>query len=101
MTTTTMRDLADKVLDGHTPIAPVLLLPWRRRAIHKLVDRAEHAGVLNAETVDWLVSTAALGRHVWHPEQVEALVAAGLLADDGPVDNHPDRRWYVVAEVTA
>jgi hypothetical protein len=98
MPTATLHTRADEIIDGHMLFTPALLLPWRRKAIHKLLARAEAAGVLDMETVDWLVSTAALERHVWYPAQVEALVAAGLLADDGLVEHQPDCRWYVVTE---
>jgi hypothetical protein len=98
--TTAPHDHTNKIVDAHAAVRPSALLPWRRRAIHKLVERAEAAGVADTETVDWLVSTAVLGRHVWFPVQVGALIAVGLLADDGPVEGFPDRRWYVVPEVS-
>lgn len=94
-----MHAFADRIIDAHTPVAPDA--PRHRRAVHALVDRAVAAGVADEQNVDWLTSTAVLGRHVWLPEQVEPLAAAGLLADDGPVDGFSGRRWYVVAEVPA
>jgi hypothetical protein len=70
---------------------------WRCRRIHVAVDRA--ADVLAGSTdrratLGIIVGTHVAGRHVWYPHDAAELVAAGLIADDGPVTPCPVRRWY-------
>lgn len=77
----------------------IIVGPWQarrvRRAALNAVDRAQRAGIDIPDEIGALVATHALRRHVWYPQQVARLVAAGLLADDGPVEQRPDCRWYV------
>lgn len=70
-------------------------LPSRSRTrIHRAVSATEAAGLGGWRDIETVVVTMVDGRRRWLTERASALVAAGVLADDGDVDQVTGRRWY-------